>query len=103
MMHARVWRILIGASLFLPVESIGAQSPAIRVVLLGTDDPIRPSIASAPPRWWKPVGNSCCSTPAARFTGTIASDGRTIVSRGELSRDGEHWEPDLALTYTRMK
>lgn len=39
MMHARVWRILIGASLFLPVESIGAQSPAIRVVLLGTGRP----------------------------------------------------------------
>lgn len=37
-----------------------------------------------------------------RFTGTIAADGRTIVSRGELSRDGASWEPDLALTYTRV-
>jgi hypothetical protein len=36
-----------------------------------------------------------------RFRGEIAADGRTIVSRGELSRDGATWEPDLALTYTR--
>src|SRR5438046_1798020 len=26
---------------------------------------------------------------------------RTIVSRGELSRDGARWEPDLQLTYGR--
>ena len=37
-----------------------------------------------------------------RFTGTIAADGRTIVGRGEMSRDGGPWEPDLALTYTRV-
>jgi hypothetical protein len=32
---------------------------------------------------------------------TIAPDGCTMVSRGEYSRDGTTWEPDLALTYTR--
>jgi hypothetical protein len=37
-----------------------------------------------------------------RFNGIIAADGRTIVSRGELSRDGVTWEGDLALTYTRV-
>ena len=37
-----------------------------------------------------------------RMVGTIAADGRTIVSRGEMSRDGAPWEPDLALTYTRI-
>ena len=35
-----------------------------------------------------------------RFTGTISADGRTIVGRGEMSRDGAPWEPDLQLTYT---
>ena len=48
-------------------------------------------------QWWR-------SAPgfSQRFAGTISSDGRTIVSRGEFSRDGEHWEPDLALTYSRV-
>ena len=47
-------------------------------------------------KWWR-------SAPelSQRFTGTIAPDGRTIVSRGEMSRDGARWEPDLELTYTR--
>ena len=33
--------------------------------------------------------------------GDFASDCRTIVSRGESSRDGKRWEPDLALAYSR--
>jgi len=47
-------------------------------------------------QWWR-------NTPefSQRFVGTIATDGRTIVARGEYSRDGEHWEPDLELTYRR--
>jgi hypothetical protein len=46
--------------------------------------------------WWRNAPGF-----AQRCTGTIAADGRTIVSRGELSRDGASWEPDLELTYTR--
>ena len=48
-------------------------------------------------KWWR-------DTPefSQRFTGTIAADGRTIVGRGQLSRNGAAWEPDLALTYTRV-
>ena len=48
--------------------------------------------------WWR-------DDPAfsQRMVGTIEADGRTIVSRGELSRDGAAWEPDLALTYTRLE
>ena len=47
-------------------------------------------------QWWR-------SAPefSQRFIGTIAADGRTIVGRGEMSRDGASWEPDLQLTYTR--
>jgi hypothetical protein len=32
---------------------------------------------------------------------TIADDGRTMKSNGEMSRDDKTWEPDLQLTYTR--
>ncbi len=38
---------------------------------------------------------------AQRFTGTFDGDGDTITGRGQLSRDGETWEDDLALTYRR--
>jgi hypothetical protein len=38
-----------------------------------------------------------------RFTGTFADEGNTIISKGEFSKDGSHWEPDLELTYTRVK
>ena len=47
-------------------------------------------------KWWRDARDL-----SQRFTGVIAADGRTIVSRGELSRDGVNWEPDLELTYTR--
>ena len=46
--------------------------------------------------WWRDAPGF-----AQRFTGTIAADGRTIVGRGEMARDGAPWEPDLQLTYTR--
>ena len=47
-------------------------------------------------KWWR-------NTPefSQRFVGEIADDERTIISRGELSRDGASWQPDLQLTYTR--
>jgi hypothetical protein len=48
-------------------------------------------------RWWRNAPSL-----SQRFVATIAADGRTIVARGELSRDGEHWEGDLSLTYTRV-
>jgi hypothetical protein len=47
-------------------------------------------------KWWRNAPGF-----SQRFTGAIAADGRTIVGRGELSRDGASWEPDLQLTYTR--
>ena len=37
-----------------------------------------------------------------RNASTIARDGRTMVTRGEYTRDGTNWEPDLELTYTRV-
>ena len=46
--------------------------------------------------WWRNAPGF-----SQRAVLTIAADGRTIVNRGELSRDGTTWEPDLELTYTR--
>jgi len=37
-----------------------------------------------------------------RMVATIAADGRRMTARGEMSRDGAPWEPDLELTYTRL-
>src|SRR6266516_1300810 len=48
--------------------------------------------------WWRNAPGF-----SQRFTGTIADDGRTIVGRGELSKEGVKWEGDLALTYTRAQ
>jgi hypothetical protein len=47
-------------------------------------------------KWWRNAPGF-----SQRCAATIAADQRTIVSRGELSRDGAAWEPDLELTYTR--
>jgi hypothetical protein len=37
-----------------------------------------------------------------RFTATFGDDGDTIILRGQMSRDGEAWEDDLALDYRRV-
>ena len=49
-------------------------------------------------RWWRDAPGL-----SQRFVGAVAADGQTIVARGEMSRGGGHWEPDLALTYTRAE
>lgn len=49
-------------------------------------------------RWWRDAPGF-----SQRFVGRFSSDGREIVGNGELSRDGEHWEGDLALTYVRAR
>lgn len=48
-------------------------------------------------RWWRDE-----PAFAQRLTGRIIDGGRTIVSSGELCRDGHTWEGDLQLTYTRI-
>lgn len=49
-------------------------------------------------RWWRDAADF-----SQRFVGTISADGRTIVSRGEYSRNGGPRESDLALTYHRVE
>ena len=46
--------------------------------------------------WWRNAPDF-----SQRFTVTVAEDGRTMRSTGEMSRNGSAWEPDLELTYTR--
>jgi hypothetical protein len=47
-------------------------------------------------RWWRDSPDF-----SQRFAGTLVDDGRTIISKGELSKDGSTWEGDLELTYRR--
>ena len=49
-------------------------------------------------KWWRNAPDF-----SQRCAVTIAADGRTMESRGEMSRDGKGWEPDLALTYTKAE
>ena len=37
-----------------------------------------------------------------RFTGRVSEDGDTIACQGEMSRAGDAWEDDLAITYRRV-
>jgi hypothetical protein len=49
-------------------------------------------------RWWRDGPEF-----SQRYTFTFSDDGDTITSQGEMSKDGVEWEPDLNLTYTRLK
>ena len=33
---------------------------------------------------------------------TVAEDAQSIDARGQMSRNGQTWEPDLQLTYSRI-
>ena len=48
--------------------------------------------------WWRDQPGF-----SQRCTSTLSRDGRTIVSEGELSRDGTTWQKDLELTLTRRE
>ena len=48
-------------------------------------------------RWWLEA-----SSFSQRYTLTIQEDRRTMVGKGELSKDGASWEKDLDLTYRRV-
>ncbi len=47
-------------------------------------------------RWWR-------NSPefSQRMVLTLTGGGKTITSKGEMSKNGGAWEPDLELTYTR--
>ena len=37
-----------------------------------------------------------------RMTFKFEADGKQIVNRGEMARDGRAWENDLSLSYVRL-
>jgi hypothetical protein len=47
-------------------------------------------------QWWRDAPGF-----AQRFTAELVDGGARMVGRGEMNR-GDHWEPDLQLTYTRV-
>jgi len=49
-------------------------------------------------RWWRDAPEF-----SQRFTVTVARDHRSMVGRGELSRDGSAWDADLDVTYLRAR
>lgn len=48
--------------------------------------------------WWR-------NTPdfSQRYSWTFADSGNTIISKGELCKDGTTWERDLDQTFTRIR
>jgi hypothetical protein len=48
-------------------------------------------------KWWRNAPDF-----SQHFTATIAADGGSMTGSGQYSRNGGSWEPDLALTYTRV-
>lgn len=49
-------------------------------------------------RWWRNDPDF-----SQRFTFELTDNGNTITGNGEMCKDGETWEQDLQLTYTRIK
>ncbi len=49
-------------------------------------------------KWWR-------NDPefSQKFSGAISDDGNTIDLKGEMAKNGQPWEKDLELTYTRIK
>lgn len=48
-------------------------------------------------KWWRNDAEF-----SQRYTCTIKDDGNTIISKGEMKRNGGEWEQDLQLIYTRV-
>lgn len=49
-------------------------------------------------KWWRNAPEF-----SQRYTFTFTDNGDTIISKGEISKDGTAWEKDLDLTYIRVK
>jgi hypothetical protein len=49
-------------------------------------------------KWWRNAPGFL-----QRYEGTIEDGGSSIVTKGELSKDGQSWQKDLDLTYKRVE
>lgn len=84
------------------VQLLGGDGDSGRYVLLHHDERGVTRIYDAAVegrvlRWWRDAPDF-----RQRYSLTVAPDGRSMASSGELSRDGSTWEQDLALRYTRV-
>jgi hypothetical protein len=83
------------------VAIVGGDGSSTRYVLLHHDERGVTRIYDATLegrtlRWWRDAPDF-----AQRYSLTVSRDGRSMVGKGELCRDGSTWEHDLDLTYTR--
>lgn len=49
-------------------------------------------------KWWRNAPGF-----SQQYAWTITDNGNTIISRGQLSKDGTTWDRDLEQTFTRIK
>jgi hypothetical protein len=54
-------------------------------------------------RLWRDQADFSPLDFAQRYTGTFSEDDKTIVGAWEICHDGETWEHDFALSYTRTE
>jgi hypothetical protein len=84
------------------VQLLGGDGDSGRYVLLhhdarGVTRIYDAAVEGSVLRWWRDGRDF-----AQRYVLTVAPDGRTMIGKGELSRDGAAWQQDLDLTYTRV-
>jgi hypothetical protein len=62
----------------------------------------RMSVGDGVWRLWRDTPDFSRLDFSQRYTGTFADNGRTIAGSWEISHDGETWEHDFELTYTKI-
>jgi hypothetical protein len=82
------------------VAVVGSDGSSDRYVLLHHDERgvtrvYDAALEGRTLRWWRTAPDF-----AQRYSLEISPDGRSMVGKGELCRDGSSWEQDLDLTYT---
>ena len=62
----------------------------------------RMSVGDGVWRLWRDAPDFSPLDFSQRYTGTFADNGKTITGSWEISHDGEKWEHDFELTYTKI-
>jgi hypothetical protein len=98
MMHSHIddERIPDGVAIFGSDDAIG-QFFALYFDERGISRKYDVAIERNTLKWWRDTDEF-----SQRMILAIAGDGQTIVSKGEMNRNDQGWEPDLELTYTRV-
>ena len=52
---------------------------------------------------WRETEDFSALDFSQRFTGTFSDDGKAIEGRWEICHDGETWETDFDMTYTKIE